>query len=569
MEKINNIKNKLIILFLILFLSGCFLNEKLKIDKVELIINKKLIKANGVDKVILTGIVKNKYGDILTNYHINYYVNGQKIENNFFSTDKSGKYILECEVEEIRSKSIEVEFDKPPVLNMLGKRENNIINLLGNILDIDGKIKKFQIDWENDGEIDEEIDENFLMLNLNHSYNLGDKTIELKIIAFDDKGLSTVKTYIFFYNKHFENVIKAKLDIPENRNIYYEDLKQIKNLLIYKFDLIEELKYFTNLKTLYIESVENKTLIKFIIPKLDYLNDLTIENCRISDFSFLKNIKNLERLNLEKDDIENFNVDKYIKNLKELDIMHNKINNIEKAGNLKKLEKLYLPYLENKDFEFIKKLNNLKELYLIGDDIEDISFLGNLKHLEKLDLSENSIKNILPLADMVNLKELNLEGNLLEDISSIENLTKLEKLYLSGNQLKDISKLDKLTALKILDLKFNEIIKLDGLDDLKNLEELIISNNKIDNLFPIVNLMNLRNLKCSYNKIKEISYLHNMTNLENLYADNNLITDLRVMLELNSLKYLNIKNNPIYGNAQINNYKIILELEKRLDTFEY
>ena len=132
----------------------------------------------------------------------------------------------------------------------------------------------------------------------------------------------------------------------------------------------------------------------------------------------LKDIDNLEKLNLSRINISNFEILENIRidNLKELDLSENKISDIK--------------ILEKVNFE------NLEKLRLISNDISDIKVLEkvnfeNLEYLEKVNFE--------------NLEKLSLSSNNISDIKVLEkvNFENLEYLDLSSNDISDIKVLEK------------------------------------------------------------------------------------------------------------------------------
>ncbi len=183
----------------------------------------------------------------------------------------------------------------------------------------------------------------------------------------------------------------------------------------------------------------------------------------ISTLSFLKNSKNLARVNLGYNQIEDISTLEFLSesdNFQSLNLSGNKIVDISVLENLKYCDRLYDLNLSNnkiKDISVLEALMDckyLEYLYLGNNNISDIrvlSLLAGKKRLYHLDLSSNNIMDLSPLATLSecpNLNELNLGNNGLTDLTGIEELVNLRELDVSYNQL---TVLPDLTALVNLD----------------------------------------------------------------------------------------------------------------------
>ena len=191
----------------------------------------------------------------------------------------------------------------------------------------------------------------------------------------------------------------------------------------------------------------NPIIIKFC-ESLEYL--VLRESVKIKDFSFIKNLVNLNYLAM-------------------INIQIKDLSFLEKLVNLTNL--LFIYSNQDLDLSFLKKVVQLKYLNLNGcykiKDIQALEKLVNLKHLNLGDLF--LINNISYLAKLVNLTQLYLWNcNQIGDISALAKLVKLLKLDLSGcTQIQDISPLAKLINLQELNLYGCTGLTQDHINDLK------------------------------------------------------------------------------------------------------
>lgn len=130
--------------------------------------------------------------------------------------------------------------------------------------------------------------------------------------------------------------------------------------------------------------------IKFI-GEITQLETLALSYTTIPDLLFLKNLKNLTRLEFEKCDIES-------------------LNGLEKLPQLEYFRLLEISEEASlREYEKIGDLKNLKQLSLFGcRAIEDVSFLSNLSKLELLTLRELGTTDISVVANLSNYPSLGM-----------------------------------------------------------------------------------------------------------------------------------------------------------------
>ncbi len=169
-----------------------------------------------------------------------------------------------------------------------------------------------------------------------------------------------------------------------------------------------------------VQKTKFEKLDKFQVNRAGYQTDddnnniifLSLYNLKILNYSFLKYLPNLTKLNLH-------------------------LNTIS-------------------DYSFLKDLPNLTQLNLGSNAISDISFLKDLLNLTHLNLSSNAISDISSLKNLTNLTDLYLNYNKISDISPLKGLSNLTYLYLRNNQIKVIPKeINNLT----MDIIFHDILK--------------------------------------------------------------------------------------------------------------
>ncbi|CAL6014512.1 Conserved_hypothetical protein [Hexamita inflata] len=203
-------------------------------------------------------------------------------------------------------------------------------------------------------------------------------------------------------------------------------------------------QYNQKMVSKYKDLVNDSTLILFNdkhIQSLSFVSQLEVTTLRILDFRQEQLI-----------DVP--------KQLEQLCIVSNFLKNIDSIKEITNLQYLNLLCMQIDSITAICNQTSLKELYLSNNKISDIGLLGNLVNLNKLQISVAQIKQITSVQYLVNLVELELSGNAISDISPLSSLGGLHTLDLGDNQISDISSLRHLTELRILSLHSNQIIDI-------------------------------------------------------------------------------------------------------------
>ena len=181
-----------------------------------------------------------------------------------------------------------------------------------------------------------------------------------------------------------------------------------------------------------------------------------------------------------------------------------KLENIDSLKNLKNIEELDLSYTGIKNLSALRKMTSLKKLDLTGNKIRDIRDLKCLTNLTQLYLDKNSLNNISDLKSLINLTVLSLSENSLTDLSALEDLTNLIELDLRSNKLSDIKVLSGLTNLTTINLSYNYITDVTVLNDLSYLRNIYLANNELRNINSLKKLNGAVWLDLSRNKIKNL-----------------------------------------------------------------
>ncbi len=358
-----------------------------------------------------------------------------------------------------------------------------------------------------------------------------------------------------------------ELDLSDNEIVYVE-LEALPNLrdLNLSSNILSDLSFLSGLQSVEILNLSDNyisdvsSLQKLLKLRELYLSDNQIKEEEIEQ---LRELKNLDKLNISGNGIEKLRIEGGFESLRELTIQgkeeHISFMKSRKIGlnslvikDLKNLEKLDLSRNELTTIE-LKHLDKLRDLDLSSNNLSDLSFLSGLKSVEILKLRGNQISNLRPLQELNNLRKLYLSDNQIKEIEPLLTLKNLEILDISGNEIKELEieggfeRLRELTIRgKIERISFRERRKI-GLksliiSDLKNLEKLDLSRNELIRV-ELKQLNKLWYLDLSLNNIRELSFLKELQTIEVLNLRENKISDISPLRVLKHLNKLDVREN--------------------------
>ena len=225
-------------------------------------------------------------------------------------------------------------------------------------------------------------------------------------------------------------------------------------------------------------------------------------------------------------------------NLKLLDMGEKgtKIDDLMPVRNLKNLQRLEIPNSEIKNIEYLTRLPMLNTLNLSGNQVTDLTYLPYMYPLYQLDLSYQGpdyIRDITPLRYMSNsMQTLSLQGNKISDISPLANFRALKYLSIRDNRITSIAALDNMTILSGLDMTINLITDLSPLANNTMLNIIKADHNLITSLEPLRNLPKLAQVSFKHNYITDISPVSEMSFMKSMAFDYNSITDVSALQDI-------------------------------------
>ena len=181
------------------------------------------------------------------------------------------------------------------------------------------------------------------------------------------------------FKKPFEEISQAELD--QLRTLYLVD------------DNIVDLGGAANLVALQVLILQSKSLRHLQgIEKLSQLTKLTVRaEKQVDDLGPLSGLEFLEELSLQNCRLTDLTPLTGLLRLQVLDIRESEVESLELLRPLKLLEKLWLPQNRVSDLEPLRNLSKLKSLYLMDNPIKVLEPLYELKSLQLLDVRKTEV----------------------------------------------------------------------------------------------------------------------------------------------------------------------------------
>jgi len=242
----------------------------------------------------------------------------------------------------------------------------------------------------------------------------------------------------------------------------------------------------------FIEHGDNPDLVYdfTILTHLPNLNNVTIENIKIKDYSVLNKcpLTFISFCNLTDNDTAKFRGWRGASNI---GISKSSISNLNFLEDCQVLSSLSIvdmpdfPLVDVLNSDFFLKKASLQALCLENMSItgEDIASIHQLKWINRLLLLDNKIENIIDFPDAPSLETLEL-------------------LY---NPIKSINiPVDKVPKLKMLDLQCTDIEDLNQIKGLDNMEWICLLNTKVKSVAPLKRFKKLKRIIVDSRNINDI-----------------------------------------------------------------
>lgn len=308
----------------------------------------------------------------------------------------------------------------------------------------------------------------------------------------------------------------SEFTVPANAS-NYADLRHMKNLKSFTVENgipteLNCLSVMTELTDLTIRDTEISAEILELIGGLSKLERLTLQNCKLSGITPVKNLSDLTYLDLSGNSIYDLSPLSGLIKLKELNLNSNVIADVSALSNLRSLTKLDLS--QNNIIVSLAPLSSLNKLEWLDastNSIADLGDIGELQSLRTLYLTSNKLTDTSAIAFCQSLTDLNLSQNSITDISTLSALTKLMYLRFENNQVEELPRFAENCELVIIDGTSNNIRSLEALANLPHLNNVYMNNNaELSSVSPLASCYKLIEVHVDNTKVTDVSALKDM-----------------------------------------------------------
>ena len=204
-------------------------------------------------------------------------------------------------------------------------------------------------------------------------------------------------------NKNLRSTLEIILNKSYN-DITIDDLINLKNISFSKPKSpseekfrVEEILKMPNVTSLAINDSNIINSDLSIISKLFFLRDISFDNCHFDENLNFKELKKITYMTINYCDIQNYSFLKDLTNLENLVIVYpqNELDiDLNVLENLSNLKTIIFEGCCLKNFDSLKKLKKLENLYFITTSVPNIEFLKELANLKKVYIPDKYLNGI-------------------------------------------------------------------------------------------------------------------------------------------------------------------------------
>ncbi|CAL5975002.1 Conserved_hypothetical protein [Hexamita inflata] len=216
------------------------------------------------------------------------------------------------------------------------------------------------------------------------------------------------------------------------------DVEQLVVSKIKEFTLdgIEECR---NITEIIIRECGLKSISPFGVSTFDKIKKFDCQNCELTQVKELKNLVNLEEVNLSANQLRSLQGVEGLEHLNRLTANSNML--------------LFL-------FEF-KSLDHLYHINLCDNQITSLAALKNVKNLTELLIANNRLNSLDGVEELRNLVKLDIAGNLLSSLTPIRSLRKITHLFIQKNRIEladELFNISQMQNLQVINLIENPMV---------------------------------------------------------------------------------------------------------------
>jgi Leucine-rich repeat (LRR) protein len=168
-----------------------------------------------------------------------------------------------------------------------------------------------------------------------------------------------------------------------------------------------------------------------------------------------------------------------ISSLTEINLAGTPVSDLMPLRNLNNLEVLDISNTLVATLEPLRYCTKIRELRIKGIQISDLSILPTFGTITLLDISGSAAASLADLADRTTLKDLRLAYTGINDLTPVSGLINLELLNIAGTRVSDLAPLSGLIHLRVLQADSTSIRSLTPLDGIAGLQRVYLNNAKV------------------------------------------------------------------------------------------
>lgn len=374
-----------------------------------------------------------------------------------------------------------------------------------------------------------------------YALSVGDNGLvsELGIYGYTVGGVIEPVT---FSDSNFEHYVRTVLNVADDKQLYTNDLWEIKTLEIPEnVTSYEDLKLLSYLETL---TIVNGTGDLSSIASLNSLKELNLNGCALTDDNVkaIGTLSSLTKAVLTDCKLSTISGLEGAKQLQYLDLSNNTIRNLDPISSLNQLQELNLQHNALTDLKVLSGLSTLQKLDVSYNALTSVTPLSGCNSLVWLDFSNNSVTSVEGINKLTALTYLNASSNQLTDVTPLASCVNLEKLYIASNSLTMITELSPLVKLTVFDFSNNQVTALPNWSDECSLVTIDGSNNQLETIDILSGFQNLNNVYMDYNLLTSVDALTNCPRLMivnvygNAISNVSKLTDMGVSVNYNPLE---------------------------------
>lgn len=332
------------------------------------------------------------------------------------------------------------------------------------------------------------------------------------------------------------------------------------------------------------------------VSKLSSLQSLNLKGTLIDDLYPIRNLIDLQDLNVSHSQIKDIDALVYSMSLRNLDLSNTKVFSLEPIRNLNRIKVLNISHTMVDDIEALSDYHQLSDLRMQNTMVHELNVLENISSLSFLDIDNTPVDQVEHLSKLENLKILSANNTLIKNLQPLSKLNNLSVLHCDNTEITSLKALDgkenlikvycdntllgkqkaidfmrqnphvlvvyesqklkqwfqklppvwKEVFQKYVDIDVEEPTK-EQLHQVSNITDLDLQDMRLGTLEPLSQIEKLEKLNISHTDITSIEALYDLRYLSWLNMSHTIIDNISPLENNNTLEYLDISSSRITG----------------------